>query len=210
MPDGCGGNNKGRGTSVPRLLVGCACPGRSHNLAVMAKKLFSCLLRVRQQPQLLCLQNSPTTSFAYPQRLFVMRRCSAPACLGSASTRAGSAAGNSCGRGFGPALTFSPVIEWLPLRRPPDVACFWLLIFAGEPGRTPFSGAEKPPIAFVCELKEQVHVGLVIGGESQSAISDRASVAHGIFKSHATEKGFKHRKKIGSGQRWRAVPGGPA
>jgi hypothetical protein len=60
------------------------------------------------------------------------------------------------------------------------VSCFWwLLIFAVRPGRKPFSGAESPPIAFICELKKQVRNGLVPRDEGQSAISDRAGVAHG-------------------------------
>jgi hypothetical protein len=75
------------------------------------------------------------------------------------------------------------------------VSCIWrLLIFAVWPGRKPFSGAENPPIAFICELKKQVRRGLILLGEGQSAISDRAGVAHGI--SNPTERGFKYRKKI--------------
>ena len=57
--------------------------------------------------------------------------------------------------------------------RPVGVSCFWrLLIFAGWPGRKPFSGAEKPPIAFIGELKKQGRLDLVLFGEGQSAISD--------------------------------------
>lgn len=40
-------------------------------------------------------------------------------------------------------------------------------------------GAEKPPIAFICELKKQVRNGLLLRGEGQSAVSDRAGAAHG-------------------------------
>ena len=81
---------------------------------------------------------------------------------------------------------------------PSGVSCFWLLlIFAEWPRRTPFSGAEKPPIAFICELKKQVRNGLLLRSEGQSAISDRAGAAHGISNPNATERGFK--KKIGSG-----------
>jgi hypothetical protein len=70
------------------------------------------------------------------------------------------------------------VIGWVPLKPRLDVFCFWrLLIFAEWPRRTPFSGAEKSPIAFICELKKQVHFGLVVLGERKLAISDRAGVA---------------------------------
>jgi hypothetical protein len=87
------------------------------------------------------------------------------------------------------------------------VPCFWrLLIFAGWPRRTPLSRAENPPIAFVCELKKQVRIGLVLLGEGQSAISDRAGAAHGISNPNATEQGFKYRKKIWfRAARWRAM-----
>src|SRR5207344_3425618 len=70
-----------------------------------------------------------------------------------------------------------------------------LLIFAGWPGRTPFSRTENPPIAFIRELKKQVRIGLVLRGEGQSTISDRAGAAHGISNPNATERGFKYRKK---------------
>jgi hypothetical protein len=60
------------------------------------------------------------------------------------------------------------------------VSSFGLLIFEGWPRRTPFSHAEKPPIAFICELKKQVRIGLDLRGGGQSAISDRAGIAHGI------------------------------
>lgn len=90
------------------------------------------------------------------------------------------------------------------------VSCFWrLLIFAEWPRRTPFSGAEKPPIAFICELKKQVRNGLLLRGEGQSAISDRAGAAHGISNPNETERGFKFRKKIGSGPSAGAPFGGP-
>jgi hypothetical protein len=59
----------------------------------------------------------------------------------------------------------------------------------------PLSRAENPPIAFVCELNKQVRIGLVLLGEGQSAISDRAGAAHGISNPNATERGFKYRKK---------------
>ena len=90
------------------------------------------------------------------------------------------------------------VIVWLvPLKPYPGISCFWrLLIFAGySGGRKPFSRAEKPPIAFICELKKQVRAVLVLRGEGQSAISDRAGVAHGISNPNATERGLKCRKK---------------
>ena len=74
------------------------------------------------------------------------------------------------------------VIVWIvPLKLYPGVSCFWwLLIFVGWPGRTPFSRAENPPIAFICELKKQVRLGRVLLGEDKPAISDRAGVVHGI------------------------------
>jgi hypothetical protein len=52
-----------------------------------------------------------------------------------------------------------------------------------------------PPIAFICELREQVRRGLILLGEGQSAISDHAGVAHGISNPNATERGFKYREK---------------
>ena len=88
------------------------------------------------------------------------------------------------------------VIVWVPLNPRLGVSCFWrLLIFAEWPRRTPFSGAEKPPIAFICELKKQVRNGLLLRGEGQSAISDRAGVAHGLSNPNATKRGLKCRKK---------------
>ena len=62
-------------------------------------------------------------------------------------------------------------------------------------GPKPFSGAEKPPIAFIRELKKQVRVVLVLRGEGESAISDRSG-AHGISNPNATKRGLKCRKKI--------------
>jgi len=96
------------------------------------------------------------------------------------------------------------VIGWVvPLKPPPRVSSFWrLLIFARKPGRTPFRGAEKPLIAFICELKKQVRRGLVLLGKGQSAISDRPGVAHGISNPTQQKGGFKYRKKI----RFRAAP----
>jgi hypothetical protein len=80
------------------------------------------------------------------------------------------------------ALISTLVVVWIPLKPNPTVS-WWLLIFVGWPRRTPFSGAEKPPIAFIGELKKQVRRGLILRGEGQSAISDRAGVAHGHLKS---------------------------
>jgi hypothetical protein len=73
------------------------------------------------------------------------------------------------------------VIVWVPLK--PRLGVSLLLNFVEWPRRTPFSRAEKPPIAFICELKKQISNGLVLRGEGQSAISDRAGVAHGHLKS---------------------------
>ena len=86
------------------------------------------------------------------------------------------------------------VIGWVPLKPHLGISCL-LLIFAGRPRRTPFSRAENPPITFICELKKQVRRGLVLRGEGQSAISDRAGAAHGNLNPNATERGFKYRKK---------------
>ena len=49
----------------------------------------------------------------------------------------------------------------------------------------------NPPITFICELKKQIRRGLVLLGEGQSAISDRAGAAHGISNPKATEQGFR-------------------
>ena len=111
--------------------------------------------------------------------------------------RAGKAASLRAGRPrFG--TGFQRWLLWVPLK---PHASFWrLLIFAGWPCRTPFSRAENPPIAFIRELKKQVRIGLVLRGEGQSAISDRAGAAHSISNPNATERGFKYRKKrFGSG-----------
>ena len=48
-----------------------------------------------------------------------------------------------------------------------------------------------PPITFICELEKQVRRGLVLLGEGQSAISDRAGAAHGISDPKAKEQGFR-------------------
>ena len=66
------------------------------------------------------------------------------------------------------------------------VSCFWrLLVFAVWPGGKPFRGAEKPPIAFICQLKKQVRVGLVRCCEGEPAISERAGVGDGHLTSSA-------------------------
>jgi hypothetical protein len=57
------------------------------------------------------------------------------------------------------------------LLSPPRLELFWLwrlLMFAG------WRGAEKPPIAFIGELKKQVRLGLVFLGEGQPTISNSA------------------------------------
>ena len=83
------------------------------------------------------------------------------------------------------------VIKWIPLKLELGVSCFWrLLIFAGWPRRTPFGGAENPPITFICELKKQVRRSFVLLGEGQSAISDRAGDAHGISNPKQQNKNF--------------------
>src|SRR6516162_3212435 len=84
------------------------------------------------------------------------------------------------------------VIKWIPLKLELGVSCFWrLLIFTGWPRRTPFGGAENPPITFICEFKKQIRRSFVLLGEGQSAISDRAGDAHGISNPKATEQGFR-------------------
>jgi hypothetical protein len=65
----------------------------------------------------------------------------------------------------------------MPLSRHPGVYCFWRLVVRW-PGK-PFSGAEHSPVAFICKLEKQVCIGPIVGGEGQSAISNRAS-AHEI------------------------------
>ena len=83
------------------------------------------------------------------------------------------------------------VIKWIPLKLELGVSCFWrLLIFTGWPRRTPFGGAENPPITFICEFKKQIRRSFVLLGEGQSAISDRAGDAHGISNPKATEQEF--------------------
>ena len=62
-------------------------------------------------------------------------------------------------RGFGPALTSStPEKEFIPVRRQ-SVVCRLgrLLIFVIWPRRSPFSGAEKSQIAFICEKEANRH-----------------------------------------------------
>ena len=58
----------------------------------------------------------------------------------------------------------------------------------GWPRRKPFSGAEKPPIAFIRDLKKQVRIGPLLRGEGKFAISDRAKAAHGISNPNATRR----------------------
>ena len=65
----------------------------------------------------------------------------------------------------------------------------------GWPRRKPFSGAEKPPIAFIRDLKKQVRIGPLLRGEGKFAISDRAKAAHGISNPSATRRGLKYREK---------------
>jgi hypothetical protein len=81
---------------------------------------------------------------------------------------------------------FTPECLIWTLPKPPrrlDPFCLSRLLICAElRPRTPFSSAEKPPIAFACELKKQVRLGLVVFGECQPAISDRTSVAHGHLK----------------------------
>ena len=81
-------------------------------------------------------------------------------------------------------------IVMVPLKPYLGVSCFWELhILVGWPRRNPFSGAEKPPIAFICELEKQVRRGVVLLGEGQSAISDCAKTAHGNSNPNATRAG---------------------
>jgi hypothetical protein len=80
------------------------------------------------------------------------------------------------------------VIQWAPLI-PSICSCFsWLIIFEGWPRRKPFSGAEKPPIAFICELEKQIRVGPFLRGEGKFTVSDRAN-AHGNSNTNATRAG---------------------
>jgi hypothetical protein len=76
----------------------------------------------------------------------------------------------------------------------------WLIIFEGWPSRKPFSGAEKPPIAFICELEKQIRIGPFLRGEGEFAISDRAKAAHGNSNPNATREGSSKRgERFGSG-----------
>jgi len=81
------------------------------------------------------------------------------------------------------AFLFAPAAFFVRELRP---CHWWRLIFEGWPRRKPFSRAEKPPIAFIRELKKQVRVGPNPAGEGQFAISDRAKVAHGNSNPNAT------------------------
>jgi len=89
----------------------------------------------------------------------------------------------------------------VPLKPHLGVSCIWrLLNFALWPGRKPFGGAENSPIGFICELKKQVRLCPVLFGEGQSAISDRAGVAHGHLKSRHNRTRLKvQEKRFGSG-----------
>ena len=78
-----------------------------------------------------------------------------------------------------------PCPSSLPLKPELGISRLWRrLILAGWPRRKPSSGAENPPVAFICELKKQVRDGLVLLGEGQSAISDRAGVPRGRQFTH--------------------------
>ena len=84
----------------------------------------------------------------------------------------------------------------VPLKPHLGVSCIWrLLNFAVWPGRKPFGGAENSPIGFICELKKQVRLCPVLFGEGQSAISDRARIAHGASQiptpAHTAGTGLK-------------------
>jgi hypothetical protein len=61
---------------------------------------------------------------------------------------------------------------------------WWLLIFARWPRRSPLGRAENPAIAFIGGLKKQVRNCLVLLGEGQSTISDRAGVLRGRQFTH--------------------------
>ena len=85
---------------------------------------------------------------------------------------------------------------WVPLKPHLGVSCIWrLLNFAVWPGRKPFGGAENSSIGFICELKKQVRLCPVLFGEGQSAISDRARIAHGASQiptpAHTAGTGLK-------------------
>jgi hypothetical protein len=84
----------------------------------------------------------------------------------------------------------------VPLKPHLGVSCIWrLLNFAVWPGRKPFGGAENSSIGFICELKKQVRLCPVLFGEGQSAISDRARIAHGASQiptpAHTAGTGLK-------------------
>ena len=64
-----------------------------------------------------------------------------------------------------------------------------MVILEGWPSRKPFSRAEKPPIAFICELEKQVRIGPFLRGEGKFAISDCAKTAHGNSNPNATRAG---------------------
>jgi hypothetical protein len=102
------------------------------------------------------------------------------ACLAPAS------AGQS---GWGPRFRPQSIVP-VPIKPYPHLGLFRflrLLIFAVKLVRKkPFRGAENSPIAFICDLKKQVRVGLVVLGQGKSAISDRAGVSHGIQIPNAT------------------------
>jgi hypothetical protein len=70
-----------------------------------------------------------------------------------------------------------PCPSSLSLKPELGISRLWrLLIFARWPRRSPLGRAENPPITFIGELKKQVRNCLVLLGEGQSAISDRAGV----------------------------------
>jgi hypothetical protein len=95
---------------------------------------------------------------------------------------------------------FKNVSDWMA----PNQAVPWRLQhlvaahLAGWPGRKPFRGAENPPIAFVGEQAKQVRGGLVLLGEGQPAISNRARAALDISNPNATELRSSAGEKIGS------------
>jgi hypothetical protein len=85
-------------------------------------------------------------------------------------------------------------IVGVPLKPHLGVSCIWrLLNFAVWPGRKPFGGAENSPIGFICEPKKQVRLCPVLFGEGQSAISDRARIAHGAFSNPNPRSHRRHR-----------------
>jgi len=90
-------------------------------------------------------------------------------------------------------LLASNVGHWSgPLKPRVGVSCFRrLIIFKRWPRRKPYSRAEKPPIAFICELKKQGRIGPVLRGEGQFAISDCASAAQWHLKSQRNKSRIK-------------------